>query len=333
LGEERNYSIETVEAISPKNTGIIAEIISSLKIDTVLWSLTPSSIVYQSFFKKLGVPLWGLFNYPVYHLTELMPALKQVPFRYLKQYFRNWMIPYSLIAQFLNSNSIKGIFCQSRRNINRLSELGVRVQQLHHLPPGFDLEEWKTSLERAQYKHFTFVYTGSISAIRGINCLVDAFCCAAREEEGIRLLVLARGAVAQEVERLKEKCKKKGIGEEIEIIGGWLEPEVLKKLIEGSQAVVLPFLLVPSEMPLSFLEAMGMGKPVIGTDLDGIPEMVEERGIVVKAGNVKRLTEAMLLISRDENIYKKMQRNCILQMKRYPSWEQSVNKLETILNG
>ncbi len=59
---------------------------------------------------------------------------------------------------------------------------------------------------------------------------------------------------------------------------------MLKAKLSECQVVALSFLLVPSEMPLAVLDVMSLGKPIIGTYLDGIPEMIGDRGIVVKAG-------------------------------------------------
>lgn len=327
------YKILKIDGLSPGNRKKLKECISPLDVDHIVWSLTPSSIAYWPLFKALQVPIWGLFNYPIYRWNELASALKHVPFRYLKQYYRNWLIPSLLISAFLNSNCFNGIFCQSLRNINRLNRLGVRKKKLHHLPPGLDHDVWKVQREIEDNLYFTFVYAGSIKEIRGIRLLIDAFSIAKKKNQDMRLRILARGASEAEANWVKERCRTRGCEREVDVLAGWLEHEPLKREIRESHAVILPFILVPSEMPLAVLEAMSMGKPVIGTDLDGIPEMIGDRGIVVKAGDMNSLAEAMLFLSANESSYEKMRSNCMTHMQNYPGWDQTVKNLDTILNA
>jgi len=321
------YKVLKIDRLSPGNRKKMRECISSLAVDCVVWSLTPSSIAYRPLFKTLQVPVWGLFNYPIYQYRELASALKHVSFKDLRQYYRNWAVPSFLMVPFLNSDLIKGIFCQSLRNIERLHEQGVRKEKLHHLPPGLDHESWKPDSKAELRPNFTFVYAGSIREIRGINILISSFCTALRENPGIRLRILARGSDDREVRDLRERCRRKGCEENIEIEGGWLELDDLKQRIAESHSVILPFLLVPSEMPLAFLEVLAMGKPVIGTDLDGIPEMIGECGIIVKPGDQKQLVDALISMSRDKHSYALMKENCIQKMSKYPSWTDSITRL------
>ena len=57
--------------------------------------------------------------------------------------------------------------------------------------------------------------------------------------------------------------------------------------------------VVPSEWyencPMSVLEAMAYGKPVVGSRMGGIPELVEDgkTGLLFEAGNVNELTSVL----------------------------------------
>ena len=63
----------------------------------------------------------------------------------------------------------------------------------------------------------------------------------------------------------------------------------LDAFLEACYAVVLPFLLVPSEIPLAIIEAAGHRKPVITTGPGGTADFVREFGLAVPAGHSKAL--------------------------------------------
>ena len=59
--------------------------------------------------------------------------------------------------------------------------------------------------------------------------------------------------------------------------------------------------------PNSVLEAMACGKPIIASDVGGIPDMIgAESGIVVPPGDMEALAEAMLRLARDGDLRSRM---------------------------
>ncbi len=77
----------------------------------------------------------------------------------------------------------------------------------------------------------------------------------------------------------------------------------LNAFLEACHAVVLPFLLVPSEIPLAIIEAAGHHKPVITTGPGGTADFVREFGLAVPAGQSKALAEAMLRLLEDKQLH------------------------------
>jgi glycosyltransferase involved in cell wall biosynthesis len=62
--------------------------------------------------------------------------------------------------------------------------------------------------------------------------------------------------------------------------------------------------------PMALLEAMAVGKPVIATDVGGIPEAVvdEQTGLLVPAGNPAAFATALLRLARDQALAERMGR-------------------------
>ena len=84
---------------------------------------------------------------------------------------------------------------------------------------------------------------------------------------------------------------------------GHLTGSELKKTISNAAYVV-----VPSEWyencSMVVLEAMALGKPVIGSRIGGIPEQVinGENGLLFEPGNFQQLAEKMLFLSSNSEL-------------------------------
>ena len=70
--------------------------------------------------------------------------------------------------------------------------------------------------------------------------------------------------------------------------------EPLARLVGESKALVLPSEWYENA-PMSVLEAYGLGRPVIGADIGGIPELIREgeTGFKARSGDPEDLARAM----------------------------------------
>jgi glycosyltransferase involved in cell wall biosynthesis len=138
-----------------------------------------------------------------------------------------------------------------------------------------------------------YLYFGRLSNEKGIDILLRA---AARLGRG-RLRILGDGPDRTALERLAEKSGTAGI----EFLGHRSEEE-LKVILQGAQFVVLPSRWYEN-LPFSIMEAFAAGKPVVASELGGIPEMVDDgvNGFLFPAGDDEALADriATLLDSAD----------------------------------
>jgi len=90
-------------------------------------------------------------------------------------------------------------------------------------------------------------------------------------------------------------------------LAGYQTGDALKALIADAAAIV-----VPSEWhencPMSVLEAMAAGKPVIGSRMGGIPELVADgqTGLLFTAGDIEGLRQCMSSLLADEPLRHRM---------------------------
>jgi len=78
-----------------------------------------------------------------------------------------------------------------------------------------------------------------------------------------------------EDEQLRALLADPELAPHVKIVSGFLEKDLLVRHIAASDIVALPFELVPSDAPLSLLEAQALGKPVVTSDLVCLPELVD----------------------------------------------------------
>lgn len=139
------------------------------------------------------------------------------------------------------------------------------------------------------------LYFGRISPEKGLRTLLRAF---ARIGAPGRLL-LAGADVDGHTDTLRSLAADLAVGESVEFLGPQLR-DALDDVIAGSL-----FTVVPSEwaenFPMSVLEAFAHGKPVIGTEVGGIPEQITpDVGALVPPGDVDALAQAMQSLIEDE---------------------------------
>lgn len=310
--------------------------------EAIVWSASPLTTFHYSKLKQLGRPLLLLFTGPFYTMREIVRAQKgRVPFRQLATHYQHALAPLCLTACLIKAPFVKAAVVLSRENARLLGIHGCPDDKVTVIPPGYDGSRIGDSpgISPADARKLLslpegpkiLTYLGSLYQVRGVNVLLEAFAEAARQIPGLLLLILARTENQAEINALANRAAKLGIADRTVIIPGFLEKDQVYNYLSASNAVVLPFILVPSDMPLGALEAMALGKPVITTAIDGLPEMVAQKGLVVPPGDAPALAKAICTLSRDEQLYDTLKESCATYMSHYPTWEEITDKFDAII--
>ncbi|WP_011582194.1 MULTISPECIES: glycosyltransferase [Chelativorans] len=187
----------------------------------------------------------------------------------------------TLVHRFLGlyRDKIDRIVVPSRFYREKLIEWGWPGEKLVYIPNFVDVSQIKTGWTERDY----FVYAGRLAPEKGIATLIRAAALAGQklliagtgpEEKALRDLALASGADVT--------------------FAGYVSGEKLHRLIGESKALVLPSEWYENA-PISILEAYALGRPVIGSAIGGIPEMIREgeTGRTAKAGSPEDLARAL----------------------------------------
>lgn len=113
---------------------------------------------------------------------------------------------------------------------------------------------------------FTIVHVGRFMKVKNHKTLIRAFARFAEKKESIRLQLLGEGELLDEMKDYAEKLK---VADKVEFL--------------GLQSNVYPYLnkadvfCLPSEyegVPMTLIEAMGTGLPIVASNVGGIPDML-----------------------------------------------------------
>jgi glycosyltransferase involved in cell wall biosynthesis len=103
--------------------------------------------------------------------------------------------------------------------------------------------------------------------------------------------------------RLHSYIERDGLKEVVHLVDGYLSRDELIKYTMAGDIVCLPFEMVPSDVPLSVLEAMALGRGVITTRIACIPELVsDERGFLVPPASANALGQQLQLILQNPSL-------------------------------
>ncbi len=96
---------------------------------------------------------------------------------------------------------------------------------------------------------------------------------------------------------LEAEVKSLGLGDRVEF-AGWRSNAEVRQYLRTARALVMPSFA--ENLPVAMMEALAMGRPVLGTYIAGVPELVQDgvNGWLVPAGNIEATADAILKVLR-----------------------------------
>lgn len=159
-------------------------------------------------------------------------------------------------------------------------------------------------------KVFTMITPANLLKIKGHRYLIKA--CLNLLKQGIKnfqCIFFGEGILKNELESL---IKERGLTAYIKTAGA-IPHEKLVGMYQNKKIdlVILPSITTNKGehegIPVSLMEAMAYGIPVISTNTGGIPELLSDRaGIMVEEKSPKKLSRAIIKIMKEEDFAKKL---------------------------
>ena len=217
-----------------------------------------------------------------------------------------------LIVRLINWPLTK-VICVSKYNYRCMTTLDtLPAKRFECVYNGVDLTRVSESEQRAS----TFRRRHGIPASRklvtqvswlipekGLADLLEATRQVLSEEEAVQLVLVGDGSHREAYEKLAAEL---GIGDHVTWTG--LVQDPFAEGVYDAADVVCQVSRWQEAFGWVLTEAMASKKPVLGTTVGGIPEVVEDGkiGFLVQPGNPSQIAEKLILLLRDETLRKQM---------------------------
>jgi len=205
----------------------------------------------------------------------------------------------SYLYHFLKTyeNTIDLFIAPSKFLMKKMIEFGVDRNQIIHIPYFVHYNKYIPNYSNSNY----ILYFGRLERHKGIKTLIAAM----KHVNSLKLYIVGEGSYRNELEKYIEIDNIKNVR-----LVGYKKGKELNEFIKNSC-----FTIVPSEWyenyPLVVLESFALGKPVIGSNIGGIPELVYSKstGMLFESGNVEDLAEKINYLLNNKNLVVEMGKN------------------------
>lgn len=138
-------------------------------------------------------------------------------------------------------------------------------------------------------------YFGRLSIEKGILNIINAI-------KNIKKGSLVIAGDGPEKGNIQGLIKEYNLQDRIKLVG-YLNQNDIKKYIRNSRFIIVPSIWYEN-CPYSILETMEIGKPIIGSKIGGIPELIEDgkNGFLYNYENVSELTKKMQCLYDDDEL-------------------------------
>ena len=170
----------------------------------------------------------------------------------------------------------------------------VSPRRIVHIYNGIELPEAAAPPGRGR-----FLFVGRLEPIKGADVLLRAFALARGKCPGISLTIAGDGAARADLEALASQLD---LGNDVVFLGRVPAAGVVHAMA-AADAIVIPS-VSPDILPTVAIEAMGVGRPILGSRVGGIPELVAEgvTGLVTESGDAAALAQAMVRLASDPQL-------------------------------
>jgi rhamnosyl/mannosyltransferase len=236
---------------------------------------------------------------------------------------------YELLFLPLLFRKSKKIICSSpfvmRQNLKKYKEKATYVT------PGVDINVFKPSEKRSKND---VLYVGRIeknSDWKGIIYLLEAILIAKRIKSDISLRLVGSG---DRVEYFKMYTQKLRINKNVKFVGSKINNKLILEY-QSSKVIVLPSITESESFGMVLIEAMACKKPVIGSNIGGIPCVIDNgvNGLLVPPKDPQALADAIIKILKNTQLAKKMGEEGYKKVIKNFTWEKQINTTKELIEN
>ena len=204
----------------------------------------------------------------------------------------------------------------------KLIKDGINDKKIKAIHNFIDIKKYDSETKDEGYA----LYFGRLSKEKGILNLINAF---SKLEVGM-LYIAGEGEEKENIQKLIDDNK---LNERVKLLG-FLNSDEMKEYISKCKFVVVPSIWYEN-CPYSIIETLAIGKPIVGANIAGIPELVQENknGFTYQYNNIDELKQKMQILFNDDTLVKEFGEKSKRICKELYSKEFYYNQIIDIYNN
>lgn len=186
---------------------------------------------------------------------------------------------------------------------------------------GVDLSLFSCAAVRDHARNL--LYTGRLAAEKGLPVMFEALSLLRDRGYDFQFTLVGDGSDRASLEALAGKL---GLAERL-IFTGYVNQEGVREYLERSDVFILPSFA--EGVPVSLMEAMASGVPVLATNVGGVAELIEqeETGLIVPPADSLALCDAVARYLDDVDLRRKVSRQGRERIENHFNFDVELDKL------
>lgn len=293
----QDYAYDNVEVYFAKYFNFPLNIISSRKGDLAFNSA-------YKIIKNKGLEfdlIHAHFTYPSGFVGLKVKNIYKKPFVLTVHEDREWLLE----EMSLNNKNFKNIWDNAdkiirvnKKDLNEFRRLGIESSKLLCIPNGFSISLFRTAEAKTPRVKLglpldkkILINIAHLEEYKGQKYLIESMKNVLTIRRDVMLYIVGQGSLKHQLQSL---INEKGLQDHVILAGGNKSTEEIYRWMNACDVFVLPSLSEGN--PTVMFEALGCGKPFVGTNVGGIPEIIvnEKLGILIKQKDIDGLAEAIL---------------------------------------
>ncbi len=203
---------------------------------------------------------------------------------------------------------------------------------LETIPDGVRIEEPRRFEPLAWNQTPLVAYAGHLYPWKGVDVLLRALALL----PDVRGLVVGGHPDESDLPRTQELARELGLADRIDFVG-WVAPASVRGHLARADLLVLPNVATSISSrytsPLKLFEYLAAGKPIVGSDLPALREVLRpgENAVLVEAGSPDALAAGMRQVFEDRRLAERMARRAFGDARSY-AWARRAARLEAMLD-
>lgn len=187
---------------------------------------------------------------------------------------------------------------------------------------GFTQSEAKKHLKLPLDKKI-LLFFGYIRRYKGVDVLINAFTNLLTEMDDIFLLIVGQ-PIGENLEKYEKLIKENNIEDVVRVDLGFAPETEIEYYFSAADIVVLPYTYLDTHGGVGAL-ALTFEKPLVVSDVGGLPEYVEDEKAIVKPNDIEDLYRKLKNILQDDKLKTKLSRDSANRARNL-TWDDIAKK-------